>query len=287
MRYRIIHRLTYEYEQPVRLSPHLLRMRPRCHGDQQLHHHDLHIQPEPLGLTHLLDAEGNGVTQCWWPDPPTPILDITVTSEVSTYCTNPFNFLLEPWATQLPLDYPTSLRASLQPYLLNLPLQSPEQDNVATQLAQAIAEAVDGNTVNFLTELNQRIHSHCQYEARETGDPWPPWMTWTRKRGTCRDFVVLFMAACRSIGLAARFVSGYEEGDPAHQSDLHAWAEVYLPGAGWRGYDPTLGLVVSDHHVAVCASHWQRNTGPVSGHHEGEGSVNATMKAEVQLRSVR
>ena len=285
MRYQITHSLIYDYEQPVWLNPHVLRMRPRTDGIQQLNHHGVEIDPKPVGITQLLDAEGNGIARCWWPDQPTPTLSVTVTSEVTTHCSNPFNYLLEPWAAHLPVDYPTSMQATLQPYLLGTHLGTPGNDFVATQLAQEIILAVDGNTVSFLTELNQHIYRQCRYQTRETGDPWPPWMTWERKIGTCRDLVVLFMEACRAVGLAARFVSGYEEGDPTHQSTLHAWAEVFLPGAGWRGYDPTLGLVVSDHHVAVTASHWPRQTAPASGSHRGGGGVS-TLKSEVSLESL-
>ncbi len=283
MHYQISHTLTYRYEQPVWLTPHVLRMRPRCDGTQQLHQHTVEIQPEPQGMTQILDAEGNGIARCWWLEHPTTTLNITVTSEVSTHCTNPFNYLLEPWATHLPIDYPTSLHSTLQPHWLDSPHSRPGNDFIATQLAEEISLAVEGNTVNFLTELNQQIYTQCQYQPRETGDPWPPWITWTRKVGTCRDLVVLFMAACHAIGLAARFVSGYEEGDPAYQSTLHAWAEVYLPGAGWRGYDPTLGLVVSDHHIPVVASYWPRNTAPVSGSHRGGGGASAKMEGQVNL----
>ena len=186
-------------------------------------------------------------------------LQVTAHSQVATFCTNPFNFLLDPWATHFPIDYPSSLKAMLDPYLHS------DRDTVATQLAQEIAVEVEGNVLNFLMQLNQRINQKCQYQIRETGQPFPPWMTWTQKQGTCRDFVRLFMAACRGMGLATRFVSGYEAGDPDHDQTLHAWVEVYLPGAGWRGYDPTMGLVVCDRHVALVTSAWPQYTTPIAG----------------------
>lgn len=285
VRYQITHRVHYQYEKPVWLSPHVLRMRPRSDGVQQLHHHGIEIDPKPAGITQVLDAEGNAIARCWWSEQFTTALNVTVTSEVSTHCPNPFNYLLEPWAVHLPIDYPTSLHATLEPYYLGTHLGTAGNDSVATQLAQEIGQAVEGNTVSFLTELNLHINRHCRYQPRPTGEPWPPWMTWTRKAGTCRDFVVLFIAACQSVGLAARFVSGYEEGDIAYQSTLHAWAEVYLPGAGWRGYDPTLGVVVSDHHIAVAVGHWPRNTAPVSGSHRGNGGT-ATLESRVDLQLI-
>ncbi|MEO0378385.1 MAG: transglutaminase family protein, partial [Cyanobacteria bacterium P01_A01_bin.17] len=245
MRYQISHATRYTYEQPAVLEPHILRLRPRSDGFQTLETYQLQVEPKPLEMTQLLDAEGDAIAKCWWSPHPTETLSITAVSTVTTHITNPFNYLLEPWATECPIDYPSSIRTVLAPYL------DPTSSPAATQLAQEIAVAVNWNTVEFLSVLNQRIYDQCDYQERPTGPPWPPEITWSKKTGSCRDFVVLFMAACRAVGLATRFVSGYEQGDPACEQTLHAWAEVYLPGAGWRGYDPTLGLVTCDRHIAL------------------------------------
>jgi len=139
-------------------------------------------------------------------------------------------------------------------------------DPVATQLAEEICHCVHGNPIDFLHELNQRIYNTCQYDVRPDGEPRSPSITWTKREGSCRDFAVLFAAACRTVGLAARFVSGYQEGDPdTTERDLHAWVEVYLPGAGWRGYDPTHGLAVADGHISVAASVLSRYAAPIEG----------------------
>ena len=201
------------------------------------------------------------------------LLTVKAHSTVNTLCDNPFNYVLEPWAVCLPLDYPRSLFTSLTSYL-----GPPEQmlnvgDGSIAELALDLARQVDYNTVSFLGHLNQTIYERCEYELRPTGVPHPPHQTWRHKRGSCRDFVVLFMAACRAVGLAARFVSGYEKGDPDLEKHLHAWAEVYLPGAGWRGYDPTLGLVVCDRHIALCANVWPEYTTPVLGTHRPSTEV--------------
>lgn len=259
MDFTIVHSTSYAYPQAVTLGPHLLRLRPRNTGEQQVNNFELKIHPEPVGLSQQLDAEGNSVVHCWWPETSLTTLQVTATSHIVTTCTNPFDFLLDPWATHFPIDYPSALKAILHPYLYS------DLDWVATQLAQEIALAVDHNIIDFLTQLNLRINQTCEYQTRETGQPRPPWLTWQQQQGTCRDFVWLFMAACRGMGLATRFVSGYEAGDPNQEQTLHAWAEVYLPGAGWRGYDPTMGLVVCDRHVSVVASAWPHQTQPISG----------------------
>lgn len=198
-----------------------------------------------------------------WFAQPTEKLSIQTLARVETSCSNPFIYLLEPWAITLPFDYPSSLLKQLEPYLCSY---SFVQDSSALELAQEIAIATQGNTLNFLFTLNQRIYQDCQYIIRDIGEPFPAGVTWRDKQGSCRDYAVLFMEVCRSLGIAARFVSGYQEGDSVQQSrDLHAWVEVYLPGAGWRGYDPTLGLIVSDRHIPLAASAIPRYAAAVEG----------------------
>jgi transglutaminase-like putative cysteine protease len=271
VRYQIVHTTTYTYDRPVSLQPHVLRLRPRCDGCQELHSFSLEVTPKPGRAYQVIDLEGNAVVRVWFQEP-TDQLYFKVTSEVETHRTNPFDFLLEPWATTLPIDYPASLLSDLQPYFQSYGLPA-TVDSVVAQLAQETHQAVVGETVAFLSELNHRVYKTCQHTIRETGEPFPAALTWRQKLGSCRDLSVLFMEACRALGLAARFVSGYQEGDPNQvQQDLHAWAEVYLPGAGWRGYDPTNGIAVADRHVTLVASTLARHAAPVSGSFRGGGT---------------
>jgi transglutaminase-like putative cysteine protease len=153
----------------------------------------------------------------------------------------------------------TQLQPYLCPYTIN-------PDPVAVQLAQEISLEVEGNTLSFLSNLNQHIYLNCQYTTRHKGDAWAPAITWNRKEGSCRDLAVLFMDVCRAVGIATRFVSGYQEGDPDTEDyHLHGWVEAYIPGGGWRGYDPTHGLAVADRHISLVASAFPRYTIPVSG----------------------
>ena len=218
--------------------------------------------PSTQGSSDFVDLDGNNLTKLWF-DVQTDKLSIQTNSRVVTSCTNPFAYLLESWATTIPFDYPQSLFTQLKSYL------SPYGwaiDAAAVELAQEIAIANKNNTLDFLFALNQRIYQDCNYAARDVGDPFPPGITWRGKQGSCRDYAVLFMEVCRAMGIAARFVSGYQEGDSEQQSrDLHAWVEVYLPGAGWRGYDPTLGLIVSDRHIPLAASAIPKYAAAVEG----------------------
>ena len=290
MLYKISHTTLYTYTQPVFLNPHTLRLRPRCDGRQHLHRFSLVVDPKPEGVSHSLDVDGNSFTQLWF-TAATEQLRLEISTQVETCNTNPFNYLLEPWTMKLPLDYPSSLLAQLKPYLSPYSVVG---DSVALELAQEIAQEVNGDTVAFLSTLNQRVYESCEYITRETGEAWQAGVTWRRKQGSCRDLAVLFMETCRAIGLAARFVSGYQEGDlDQAQRDLHAWAEVYLPGAGWQGYDPTHGLAVADRHVVLAASPLPSYTAAVSGNItpvkslvDGGKLTESQIEAHISIQSI-
>ncbi|HEY9641383.1 MAG TPA: transglutaminase family protein [Coleofasciculaceae cyanobacterium] len=285
VRYQITHTTTYHYDRPVTLAPHTLRLRPRCNGQQKLHQFSLELEPQPKQLSENVDLDGNSLIKAWFDDQPISQFTLKAVSNVETLCTNPFVYLLEPWAVSLPMDYPSSLLSRLQPYLSGQ--FSPPTgaiDPEAMMLAQEIWQETHGNTTSFLTVLNQRIYTRCRYLLRETGSPLPPGVTWRTQQGSCRDYAVLFVEVCRAVGIAARFVSGYQEGDPdSTDRHLHAWAEAYLPGAGWRGYDPTHGLVVSDRHIALVSSALASDTAPVSGHLK-TGGANAEMTYELWIQ---
>ncbi|HZG39593.1 MAG TPA: transglutaminase family protein [Nodosilinea sp.] len=281
MRYRIRHLTYYRYEQPVTLRHHVLRLRPRSDGAQQLLNFDLKVTPNPSQQAAIADLDGNTTLSLWFEPTPTEQFTLTTTAEVETYRSNPFDYLAEPWATRLPVDYPTTVRSTLLPYL------GPTHDPIAAgviDLAQAIAHRVDGNVGVFLTALVYHIYETCEYTTRTTGHPWPGGITWAKKMGSCRDFAVLFMEACRAVGLAARFVSGYEEGDRTlAERDLHAWAEVYVPGGGWRGFDPTHGLAVSDRHIALVASPFPAQTLPISGSTQEGSRVSSVLETKIRV----
>lgn len=268
MRYKITHQITYTYDRPVVLAPHFIQMQPRSDVAQVLRQFALEIIPASEQQFETIDLDGNTVLKVLFGGEETAHLKVEAASEVETRRTNPFNFLLEAWATHLPIEYPAALWHRLQPYLggqitggLTAAI-----DPIAAQLAQEIWLSTSGNVVTFLSELNQRIQTSCRYSLRETGSPYPPGVTWTEKSGSCRDYTVLFMEVCRAVGLATRFVSGYQEGDlDRDDRHLHAWAEVYLPGAGWRGYDPTNGVAVADRHIALVATPTAKNSAPLIG----------------------
>jgi transglutaminase-like putative cysteine protease len=242
-----------------------------------LSHFEIHIEPEPCALSQCLDVEGNVVTHAWF-DGDTERLRVTSQSEVETLRTNAFDYSLDPSASRLPLCYTAGLEMLLAPYSLRV-----EPDDYIEKFAQEIANEASGNTVDFLERLNRRLHETCAHIIRETGVPQAAEITLRQRRGSCRDLAVLFIDACRAVGIAARFVSGYQRyGGNPEKRYMHAWPEVFLPGGGWRGYDPTHGDAVADHHVAVAAAREPAGATPVEGTYFGE-SVPLTMQVRVQI----
>ncbi|MGF1517685.1 MAG: transglutaminase N-terminal domain-containing protein [Nodosilinea sp.] len=282
MRYRIRHITRYNYQQPVTLRHHILRLRPRSDGAQQLQAFTLAATPAPAQQATVSDTDGNTTVGLWFAPAPVDQLEIVTTAEVETSRAKPFDYLAEPWAATLPIDYPTALKAVLAPALT--PADALALAPAVVDLAQTLTHKVDGNVGFFLTALVSHIYETCQYINRPTGIPWPAGITLAKQMGSCRDLAVVFIEACRAVGLAARFVSGYEEGDPnVLERDLHAWAEVYVPGGGWRGFDPTHGLAVSDRHITLVASPYPAQTLPISGTTEEGSRVGSTLAAEVQI----
>ncbi|MGA7933391.1 MAG: transglutaminase family protein [Kovacikia sp.] len=286
MRYQISHTTTYNYSRPVTLLPHVIRLRPRSDSCQTLRSFSLLVSPTPQQESQIVDLEGSGTVKVWFKQEQTDSLRVQVISQVETHCINPFNYLLEPWAVTLPIDYPSSLSVHLQPYLVG-PRSgyAAAIDPIALQLAQELHHQVDGNVTSFLSELTQKIYKGCQQVIRETGEPFSPGITWTKRSGSCRDLTVLFMEVCRAIGLPSRFVSGYQEGDPGSTDlHLHAWAEVYLPGAGWRGFDPSHGTAVADRHIALVSSIFPAYAAPISGSFSQGSGAQAEMTYQLLIQ---
>ena len=285
MRYRITHKTHYRYSAPVRLRKHVLRLCPRSDGNQWLEAFELHLRPAPARQSYFLDAQGNTCLAVSFAEP-LDAWSIQAVSDVRTTRENPFDYLAEPWAVQLPVDYPSSVVTQLSPYLRE-PAGWPVSGAIApaiVDLAESLQQEVNGNVSFFLTRLAQFIPDRCQYQQRLEGAPQTPALTLAKQSGTCRDFAVLYVAVCRAVGLAARFVSGYQEGDlDAQNHDLHAWAEVYVPGGGWRGFDPTLGLAASDRHVAIAAAADFRQAAPVSGTLQPGSTVETTLESQIHL----
>ncbi len=280
MRFKVVHTTRYSYSHPVFLEPQTIRLRPRSDASQNLLDFSLSVEPEPAGLVQVMDPEGNSVAHAWFNDL-TERLVITSAFTAETLRTDPFDYILtDAGAQTLPLVYAEPWRRPLEPCLGD-PRDIPE---AVTELARNLSAECGGDTLAFLGRLSSWVHEQFRVIIRLEGDPHPAEYTLAERTGSCRDLAVLFIAACRAQGIAARFVSGYQEGDPdSSERHLHAWAEVYLPGGGWRGYDPTHGLAVTDRHVALAASYCPSNAAPVSGSLRADQAA-AGLEFELNIR---
>ncbi len=271
------HITRYRYSREVFLEPHVIRLCPRGDPGQRLLSFSIDVDPVPAGMSGSLDAEGNSVVWSWFGGT-TETLTVSTRFVAETLRSAPFDYILPSAdAGRLPVPYTRQEQPILAPYLATEPTPG------AAAFAEEIAAEADGDVQAFLLTLTDRIYRLCEVIVRDEGDPYPADQTLTDARGSCRDLAVLFVACCRHAGVAARFVSGYQEGDPDTENrEMHAWAEACIPGGGWRGYDPTHGLVVADRHVAVAASAVPAGAAPVSGSLRGTGAT-ARMEAEIDL----
>lgn len=261
------HRTHYSYSRPVSLGPQRLRFHPRDDGAQRVLDHRMEITPLPAGRNDHIDLEGNRVSQVWFATD-TDHLDIDVTMQVETLRVDPVDFILDQEAVSLPIHHSQEL-VCVRGYLERI-----HADDAVTAFAAELSLAVDRDTLRFVDRLNRELFGF-NHIHRETGIPQSPAQTLQSRQGACRDLAVLFVDCCRAEGLAARFASGYQRGDlQSERRHLHAWPEVFLPGAGWRGFDPTHGRAIAETHVTVAAAARPEDTMPVSGMFTGDGATS-------------
>jgi transglutaminase-like putative cysteine protease len=278
MNLSVRHKLCYVYDKPVVLDPHTLYLYPRSYPRQQLLDYSLRVDPAPSKLVRNVDVEGN-VQQVAYFREPTQYLEVEAHLVLRSDDVNVFDFVLFPFGTKnIPFQYPERLYKYLIPYL-----SRHEITPYIEQFARQIAAGARWETVPFLMDLTRYIYEQFAYQMREHGDAHPPDTTLRDRCGSCRDFARLFTAVCRSLGIAARFVSGYLYGNPQQEHELHAWAEVYLPGAGWRGFDPTEGKAVANHHISLGASADFDQLAPVMGTFRGLATSTLTTEVDIVL----
>ena len=279
MRARLIHRFDYRYTKPVLLGPHRFCLRPRPQGFQRLIDYRLEVSPEPSQLYDLLAAGGDTITRARFLGE-TKAFTVVATSEVETFTPPLIEACLDPEMMMLPVQI-----GKLNPDLLsNLQgwLPNGQHDAAAVDLAQEALMGSDGRSLNFLQQLIEVIQDRVKYTQRHVGPAWPAGRTLKERVGSCRDLAMLMIECCRSVGLPARFVSGYHLVEPKPERyDLHAWAEVYLQGAGWRGFDPSGKGAVDDRYIPVATSSRSDLTAAVSGTFSGPPGVESELEWEI------
>ncbi|MEM8564483.1 MAG: transglutaminase family protein, partial [Pseudomonadota bacterium] len=271
IRVALNHRTSYRFDRPVALSPHTIRLRPAPHSRTPIHSYSLNITPEKHFINWQQDAFGNYLARLVFPEKSARFeVDVEVIADMTTI--NPFDFFVEEDAQDYPFDYETQVLSELQPYLEKLE---------GGPKFKRFLEGIDTKkqTVNdFLVSVNQRVQQEIEYLLRLEPGIQSPEETLTKAKGSCRDSAWLLVQLLRYLGLAARFVSGYlvqlkpdeksldgPSGAAQDFTDLHAWCEVFLPGAGWVGLDPTSGLFASEGHIPLACTPDPKSAAPIEG----------------------
>ncbi|MFO0898844.1 MAG: transglutaminase family protein [Pirellulales bacterium] len=271
IRVALNHQTSYRYDRLVNLSPHVVRLRPAPHGRTPILSYSLKITPPDHFLNWQQDPQSNYLARLVF-NKPTREFKIEVDLVAEMTVINPFDFFLEPDAEQFPFAYDPWLSREIKPYL--------ETEPAGPQLSEWLAsvDLTPRRTIDFLVELNQRLHYDIKYLIRLEPGVQSCEETLTKRSGSCRDTGWLLVQILRHLGLAARFVSGYliqlvpdvkpldGPAGAAHDfTDLHAWCEVYLPGAGWVGLDPTSGLLAGEGHIPLACTPDPVSAAPVTG----------------------
>ena len=280
MTFEIVHTTTYEYSSPVFFEPHYFRLIPKVTAHAVVHDFSMSISPSPTGYSDQNDTENNAIRLCWF-DGMHQQMKVEVSSIVEVADYNPFDFLIHPSEyLQVPFKYDDYthklLQANLEAKALPVNLLS---------FVQAILKETEGKTVDFLLALTQRIHREFVVETRETGEPLEPAITFESRRGSCRDLACMQINMLRHLGIATRFVSGYFYIDVEQPTfELHAWVEVFLPGAGWVGFDPSHGLLTGASHIPLASSAFPQHTMPVSGTVRGDARSSLSHNLIIKKR---
>ena len=288
----VYHLTHYKYDRPVFLQPQIIRLQPAPHSKTKVLSYSLKVSPSQHFVNVQQDPYGNYLARFVFPEPVTELkIEVDLVADMTIY--NPFDFFVEESAETWPFDYPEELREDLVIY------RRPEP---AGPLLQKFLDGVDRsptNTVNFVTALNARVQQEVDYIVRLETGVYSPEETLDNAQGSCRDSSWLLVQALRHLGFAARFVSGYLiqlkpdlvslDGPPGTSvdfTDLHAWCEVYLPGAGWIGLDPTSGLLTGESHVPLAATPHYRNAAPITGGFSAAGQVNTDFTFDMKVTRV-
>jgi transglutaminase-like putative cysteine protease len=261
----------YRYDRRVTLSPQLVRLRPAPHTRTPVLSYSLKVAPEPHFVNWQQDPQSNYLARYTFPDPVRELrIEVDLVTELAVY--NPFDFFLEPHAEQIPFAYEPWQIHELQPFLHTTPL-SPRFERYLGAISRK-----PRRTIDFLVDLNQQLQRDVRYVIRMDPGVQTVEETLGLGSGSCRDSTWLLVQLLRHLGLAARFVSGYliqltpdvkalegPVGAEKDFTDLHAWCEVYLPGAGWIGLDPTSGLLAGEGHIPLACTPEPASAAPLSG----------------------
>jgi transglutaminase-like putative cysteine protease len=283
-RLRIDHLTTYQFGAWVQLLPHKLLLRPREGHDMRVESSRLVITPASKVKWHR-DVYGNSMCIAEFSEM-SNTLRIASEVVIQHFDESPMDFVINVDALQYPFLYKSSEQEILLPYQKTC--YPDDLSAVKEWVSQFLRAGQSVNTFDLLFSMNKAIANGFRYQAREAPGVQSPSETLKRRGGSCRDFATLFIEACRVLGLGARFISGYLHcaGTQTGAGSTHAWAEVYLPGAGWKGFDSTSGVMTGVDHIAVATSRHPADVPPVAGSFVGPGGILPALLVGVQVRAL-
>ncbi len=262
MKLHIHHRTCYRYGAKVSFGPHRLMCRPRESYRIQIESFAVNVSPSHT-LRWIRDLHENNVGLLELSEPASELV-IESECHLNIPKHNPFDFVIAKEAAEYPFVYDQEVAPELAP--LALPLYQRDLERIKSWLHPLWHPGRKVVTLDLLQELNKVIYRDFRYQRRERRGVQSPAQTLERSSGSCRDFATLFMEACRFLGLAARFVSGYmHSSEITGRMSMHGWAEVYLPGAGWIGFDPSWGIVAASQYIPVAVTRHPEDAPPISG----------------------
>lgn len=281
MLYSIKHRTEYSYSKQVFFEPMTVKLRPSSNAHQHLIDFRIDIYPEPAGKSDIVDLYGNDSIVIWFNGLHSK-LTINTLSKVKTLVKNPYNFIItSKEISTLPVNISIYNEEIIKPYITN-EFQSKE----LKKLVASLLDSETRDTLRFSTTICSYIYDNFTQEIRETGEPYSPDETISLGRGSCRDLSVLLVEAFRIVNLPARYVSGYSYGTGENiEEELHSWTEIYIPGAGWKGFDPSLGLATDSTYIQVATGVSHRETAPVDGAYRGN-DVRSELKYNVKIDQI-
>jgi transglutaminase-like putative cysteine protease len=285
----IIHRTRYEYAEPVTLGEYRLMFRPRDSHDLRLLATNLVIEPAAQ-VRWIYDPFGNSIAIASFGEEPVKTLELSSTIQLEHYGMPPEMPTIEDYARKLPFSYLAEEAPDLARYVERY---YPDPNAVVSTWARQFLESESGDeTFNALSRMCKGIQETLKYAMRFEAGTQPPATTLESGGGTCRDYALLMMEGARSLGVAARFITGYlydpatDKPNPDQPSQPHAWMEVYLPGAGWIEFDPTNGIIGSERLIRVAVGRDPEQAMPIKGTFTGAAGVGITAHVEVQVRSM-
>ena len=284
-RINISHVTEYLFPKPVSLQPHRLLLRPRENHNVRIESSVLEISPAHT-LQWKRDVLDNSVALVSFSQPSAQ-LRVSSSVVIQHYEENPFDFLVDDYAVMHPFQYAKQEQAELAPFEQSVYPSTQDRDAVRAWL-DGLALLQPMQTFALLDRMNREIAGRCVYQMREEPGVQSPALTLSNNSGSCRDFAALFMEGCRFLGLASRFVSGYlfAPATEAGNASTHAWAEAYLPGAGWKGFDPTSGEVTGNRHIAVAVARHPEAVPPVAGSFVGPVGEQPVLNVAVQVNAL-